>query len=91
MYCYPSNKYFTFTGKPYPTCSAPAALARVTPDQFIALRYVIYPPAAVKPVQSAKPAQPITLDDSALIEKAKSVVNGAKFSVLWRGDTRPPQ
>ena len=86
-YCYPSNKYFTFTGKPYPTGSAPAALARVTPDQFIALRDAIYPPAAVKPVQSAKPAQPIALDDQALIDKALSAANGAKFAALWRGDT----
>ena len=86
-YCYPSNKYFTFTGKPYPMGGAPAALARVTPDQFIALRDAIYPPAAVKPEQSAKPAQPIALDDQALIDKAMSAANGAKFSALWRGDT----
>ena len=37
--------------------------------------------------KQSKPAQPITLDDQALIDKALSAANGAKFAALWRGDT----
>ena len=43
-------------------------------------------PAAVKPEHSAKPAQPIALDDQAIKDKAMSAGNSAKFAALWRGD-----
>ena len=85
-YCYPSNRYFTFTGNPYPIGSAPRAVATVTADQFVALRDEIWPqaptPAAVKRDTTAKP---IALDDLAVVTRAKNAGNGAKFSALWGG------
>jgi RecA-family ATPase len=34
-----------------------------------------------------RPVEPVDLDDQALLERAMTAANGAKFSALWRGDT----
>jgi putative DNA primase/helicase len=44
------------------------------------------PTPAAAPINSDHVAQPVCIDDAALIEKMRSAANGSKFASLWSGD-----
>lgn len=79
---YDQARYLTITGHRLP--DAPATIEPVDLRPF--WRDAFGDDAG--PMQTNHtPAQPVDLDDRALIEKARSARGGAKFDRLWRGDT----
>jgi len=51
--------------------------------------YAVYDmlrPSKAEPQERPQPRQPLAIDDTELIERAKTAVNGAKFTALWEGD-----
>ena len=87
VYAHPSSRYLTLTGNRWS-----GANASVT-DQQAALDWLHgcfmestgqgSPPVDAKP----RPADPLDLDDTALLDKARRAKNGADFERLWAGDT----
>jgi len=80
---YEYGRYFTMTGQRLPG----------TPDQITdcpnlaAIHAEIF---EVKPAERRKVpvnnTSPVSLDDAALLDKARAAKNGARFDQLWRGD-----
>lgn len=96
VYSYPSNRYLTVTGNPWP------GSARVVTEQQEALNWLHRrfmdkgkenstgsSEGASKARKGAFPAvdSVFDLDDGALLDKARQARNGAVFEALWSGDT----
>ncbi len=80
---YSSGRYLTATGLPW-AGSVPAIVDRTA--ELIELHGRIFAKKA-KPDAAPQPAPDLTLDDSALLDKARSCKKtGDDFSALWRGD-----
>jgi putative DNA primase/helicase len=78
---YSSGRFFTITGRRLD--GAPAHVSERSPE-LAALHTEVFGKA--KPPAPSKPAQPNTLDDQALINKACAAHNGDKFSSLYNGN-----
>lgn len=82
---YNSGRYFTFTGKPF---GEMRDVRTVTPVEALDLLALIgYPWSTPRPDRPAHPtqAEPIALDDHALIHKIIASKHGDDFDRLWRG------
>lgn len=77
---YSVGRFFTFTGKHL--TSSPFTVNERTAE-LAALHAEIFEQA--EPKAQPKPAQPNSLDDRALLEKASKASNGAKFDSLYGG------
>lgn len=81
LYDHTSTRFLTFTGKHLP--GTPLELRDVTPELAVVYSDVFGPdPAKV----ARREAQPVDVDDSALIALAIKAKNGAKFAALWNGN-----
>ena len=82
--CYTTLRFLTFTGHilghlPKPIENRQDAIDAIHRQMFPK----VYPPA---PTRNPGPAQPVNLDDAALLAKARAAKNGPDFYRLWRGD-----
>ena len=88
VYAFPSNRYLTVTGNHW------ADSASAVTHQQAALDW-LHQQFMVQPIQRArsnnnnpqKKTDPVELDDAALLSKAFQAKNGARFAMLWAGDT----
>lgn len=78
---YDRDRYFTVTGDVIP------GFERIADggDTLTTWYAETFPAQAATATQP--PPVPVHLDDDAIIERARSAANGAKFETLWRGDT----
>ena len=82
LYDHTSTRFLTFTGKHLP--GTPLELRDVTAE--LAVVYAdVFGPEPAPPVK--REAQPVDVDDSALIALALKAKNGSKFAALWQGST----
>ncbi len=86
VYSHPSSRYLTVTGNLW-TGSATAVTEQQTALNWLHERFMTastgQEPVASKP----GPSVALTLDDAALLDKARNAKNGAEFAALWSGDT----
>ena len=84
---YNRARYLTVTGAIF---GEARDVRTVTPAEMSQLLAIVgYPwtqPGRQAEARSASSAQPVTLDDHALIEKARSSKHGAEFGALWSGN-----
>ncbi len=82
---YDAKRYVTVTGRRFG--SAPEGIADCN-TVLPALHAKMFPPKpeAAKP-RPSRPASPLSVSDSDLLDIANKAANGTKFSALWRGDT----
>ena len=80
---YSEGRYFTVTGQH--VAGTPRTIEERT-EALARLHARIFPAVEREPV-TQRPAPDVTLDDAALLAKASTAKNGAKFSALWGGDT----
>lgn len=82
---YNSGRYFTFTGRPFGEMRDVRTVTPAEALEFLAL--IGYPWSTPRPDRQAQPtaAQPIALDDHALIQKIIASKHGDDFDRLWRG------
>jgi hypothetical protein len=78
---YSRGRYFTVTGAHLP--GTPRTIHDRTP-QVTALHAELSGPEPAP--RALRPVQPTSLDDEALLDKARSAKNGALFTALWNGD-----
>ncbi|CAA9293272.1 MAG: hypothetical protein AVDCRST_MAG77-4942 [uncultured Chloroflexi bacterium] len=80
---YSSGRYLTLTTERVPGVSARIEERQAELDAWYA---EVFPaaPAASGPTSTAAP---VSLDDAALLSRARSAKNGAAFAALWEGDT----
>ena len=76
-----STRFLTFTGKHLP--GTPLELRDVTAELAVIYADVFGPDPAPVP---RREAQPVDVDDSALIALAVKAKNGSKFAALWNGN-----
>ena len=81
---YDSGRYFTVTGNHI------AGTPLTIEDRHVELQtlYAWLKDDAATERPGPLPVTPVSLDDVALIEKARTAANGAKFERLWNGDWR---
>lgn len=79
---YDSGRFFTVTGEHVDGTPEDVA-QRVDVLQDVHRQYI---GGDDDPKPDTTPTEPIELDDSELLEKAKNAENGAKFRRLWNGD-----
>jgi RecA-family ATPase len=85
VYSHPSSRYLTVTGNHW-SGSATAVTEQQEALNWLHGRFMVstgQEPVASKP----GPSVALTLDDAALLDKARSAKNGAEFERLWSGDT----
>ncbi len=83
---YSEGRYLTVTGNRF---NGHAALAEITPELAAVHARIFGPPAPPpSPPVDAKtaPADPLDMDDAALLDKARRARNGSAFAALWAGD-----
>jgi putative DNA primase/helicase len=85
VYSHPSSRYLTVTGNHW-TGSATAVTEQQAALDWLHGKFMVstgQEPVASKP----GPLVALTLDDAALLDKARSAKNGTDFERLWSGDT----
>ena len=84
---YNRDRYFTVTGARF---GETQEIRTVTPTEMSQLLTIVgYPwtnSAKQAEARPASPAQPVTLDDQALIERIRHSKQGPKFGALWSGN-----
>lgn len=82
---YDQGRFFTVTGNHLP--GTPPTIENRESEAAALHKRIFGEP---KPLEPSKPAQPNSLDDAALIEKARNATNGQRFARLydgnWNGD-----
>lgn len=81
---YDAGRYFTMTGDHWP--GTPTTVEERQANLAMVHRDV-FSDDGNNPPPPPNPAEPVSLDDRELIEKARNAKNGAKFERLWGGDT----
>ena len=86
VYAHPSSRYLTLTGNRWSGANASVTDQQAALDwlhaRFMESTGQGSPPVDAKP----RPADPLDLDDTALLDKARRAKNGADFDRLWSGD-----
>jgi len=80
---YSDGRYFCMTGDHLEDTPLTIENRQAQLDR---LHSELFPPKAPAPSRAA-PANPVSLDDVDIIEKARAAKNGPNFDELWRGDT----
>lgn len=81
---YDCNRYFTLTG--LRLSEYPATVEERGPE-IEALHTEIFAPSTTTNSSSSKRPDPLSLSDDEIVELARNAKNGAKFVLLWAGDT----
>ncbi len=83
---YDRLRFFTLTGHHLVTTPAAICDAQPAVDALYArLRPDTGKGAGLLPVAPSVPHAPVTLADTALLDKARTATNGARFAALWEG------
>ena len=86
VYSHPSNRYLTVTGNHWP-----GSATEVTEQQDALdwLHQRFMESTGLEPVESSssRAAGALSLDDAAVLDKARKAKNGGDFARLWAGDT----
>ena len=81
---YNDKRFFTITAAHVP--GTPTTV-NDRQEAITAIYNKVFGSADAKKVKTQQPRPSLSLDDAAIIEKAKHAKNGSKFSRLWAGDT----
>jgi hypothetical protein len=81
--CYAKSRFVTLTGHRLPGYPATIQERQAEVD---GLHRAVIGERPAGPERPPAPAQPVDLDDAALLDRAKAARNGALFERLWKGD-----
>ena len=86
VYSHPSSRYLTVTGNHW-TGSATAVTEQQAALDWLHGRFLTASTGQESVASKPGPSVALTLDDAALLGKARAAKNGAEFAALWSGDT----